>query len=133
MIRLSVSHLEGAEESYFEHMAFAATVGAMTIAAGLACVVHSLLPAVCQRTASLTIVLLTELFQDRSRLGEIRDRSMEAILFATLFLFAAAALMFLLIVRAPVPLTIAYGALAFAMPFALLASNPELDLLEATH
>jgi len=42
-------HLEEAGESYCEHMLFEMTVGLMTVGAGLACLVHAVVPALCKQ------------------------------------------------------------------------------------
>ena len=72
MIRRSKQHLVEAGETYFEHLSFAATVGLMALAGGLACLIHAIVPGLCTRTASRTIGLLNELLADRRRVAEIR-------------------------------------------------------------
>src|SRR6478735_488992 len=84
MIAQSQAHLTTAGESYFQHWRFATTVGLMAMAAGIACLIHALVPALCTRTASRTIGLIGELFQDRDRLEEIEARSIEATAFVLL-------------------------------------------------
>ena len=131
MIGRSKQHLIEAGESYFEHLGFAATVGLMALAAGLACLIHALVPALCTRTASRTIGLLNQLFADRGRVSEIRDQSIEAIAFAALIVAAATVPFVLLMTAAPVPLAATYGAMALALPITLLLSNPELEACPA--
>src|SRR5690349_18240524 len=87
-------HLRDAGESYFEHLAFASLVGLMAIGAGLACLIHALIPALCQRTCSSTVRLLQELFADRSQLQVIAARASGATTFVglvALSLYAAIA------------------------------------------
>ena len=132
MIRRSKQHLNEAGEGYFEHLAFAATIGLMAVAAGLACLIHALVPGLCTRTASRTIGLLNELLADRRRVGEIRDQSIEAIAFAALIVSASLIPLVLMLTSAPAALALAYGALAFALPVTLLLSNPELESELAT-
>jgi hypothetical protein len=132
MIRRSKQHLSEAGEGYFEHLAFAATIGLMAVAAGLACLIHALVPGLCTRTASRTIGLLNELLADRRRVGEIRDQSIEAIAFAALIVSASLIPLVLMLTSAPAALALAYGALAFALPVTLLLSNPELESELAT-
>lgn len=132
MIRRSKQHLVEAGETYFEHLGFAATVGLMALAAGLACLIHALVPGLCTRTASRTIGLLNELLADRRRVAEIRDQSIEAIAFAALIVAATAIPFALLMTAAPVPLAVTYGAMALALPITLLLSNPELEASPAT-
>jgi len=131
MIGRSKQHLIEAGESYFEHLGFAATVGFMALAAGLACLIHALVPALCTRTASRTIGLLNQLLADRGRVSEIRDQSIEAIAFAALIVAAATIPFVLLMTAAPVPLAATYGAMALALPITLLLSNPELEACPA--
>ena len=132
MIRRSKQHLSEAGEGYLEHLAFAATIGLMAVAAGLACLIHALVPGLCTRTASRTIGLLNELLADRRRVGEIRDQSIEAIAFAALIVSASLIPLVLMLTSAPAALALAYGALAFALPVTLLLSNPELESEPAT-
>ena len=131
MIGRSKQHLIEAGESYFEHLGFAATVGLMALAAGLACLIHALIPALCTCTASRTIGLLNQLLADRGRVSEIRDQSIEAIAFAALIVAAATIPFVLLLTAAPVPLAATYGAMALARPITLLLSNPELEACPA--
>ena len=132
MIRRSKQQLNDAGEGYFEHLAFAATIGLMALAAGLACLIHAVIPGFCTRTASRTIGLLNQLLADRRRVGEIRDQSIEAIAFAALILTAGLIPFALMLSAAPHALAMIYGALAFALPVTLLLSNPELETAPAT-
>ena len=132
MIRRSKQHLMEAGETYFEHLSFAATVGLMALAGGLACLIHAIVPGLCTRTASRTIGLLNELLADRRRVAEIRGQSIEAIAFAGLIVAAAAISFALLMTAVPVPLAATYGAIALALPITLLLSNPELEASPAT-
>ena len=127
MIHRSKQHLQEAGEGYFEHLSFAATIGLMALAAGLACLIHAVIPALCTRTASRTIALLNQLLADRRRAAEIRDQSIEAMAFAALILTASLIPLALMLTSAPALLALTYGALAFALPVTLLLSNPELE------
>ena len=127
MFGRSRQHLIEAGETYFEHLGFAATVGLMALAAGLACLIHALVPGLCTRTASRTIGLLNQLLADRNRVLEVRHQSIEAIAFAALIVAAAMIPFALLMTAAPVPLAATYGAMALALPVTLLLSNPELE------
>ena len=131
MISNSKKHLDEAGERYFEHLAFAATIGLMALAAGLACLIHALIPGLCTRTASRTIGLLNQLLADRRRVEEIRDQSIEAIAFAALIVAASLIPFALMLTSAPMALALVYGALAFALPITLLLSNPELEAAPA--
>lgn len=49
---LFLDHPASVEESYFEHMRFAASFACWLIVAGLAAAVHAVVPALCETTAS---------------------------------------------------------------------------------
>ncbi len=125
----SRAHLREAGESYFAHFRFAAFVGAMTIGAGLACMLHAMIPACCTGTASRTIRRLNLMLGDRSRLDDVITESRDVLGF--LFLTAIAALtgIVLLSLGGLQPLAVALSILAFGFPAALLISNPELEAL----
>ena len=127
MLKQSKAHLMAADERYFEHMRFASTVGLLTIAAGLACLIHALVPALCTRTASRTVGRLAQLFERRELLGEVEEQSLEATAFVMLLALATAVSAPLWLMDVPVVLRVAYTALAFALPLTLLLSNRELD------
>ena len=50
--RLFIDHPNEVGESYGEHLAIAAGFGISMVAGGLACIVHSIVPALCEKTAS---------------------------------------------------------------------------------
>lgn len=64
--KLLLEHPEQIGETYTEHAAHAMWIGLRMIAAGLACLVHALLPGLCARTASRTVEAITDLMQSRS-------------------------------------------------------------------
>lgn len=67
MIRtLFLDHPESVEEGYFEHMRFAATFAFWLLLAGLAALVHALVPALCETTASRIVKRLAARISDRS-------------------------------------------------------------------
>jgi hypothetical protein len=119
--------LANAGESYGEHLRFAATVGLLAVAAGLACVVHAIIPALCQRTASRTIGLIGQLFDRRDLLIEVQDRSIEVIAFVVLVGLATCVPLAMWGSGAPTPLIGIYTILAFSLPATLLLTNRELD------
>jgi hypothetical protein len=127
MIRRSREHLAGARESYFEHLRFASTVGLLALAAGIACLIHAIVPALCTGTASRTIGSLSRLFAQRDLLPEIQEQSLEATAFVVLLMLAAIASVPLWLLDVPNVLRFTYTALAFALPATLLLSNSELD------
>lgn len=58
-------HLKEINETYFEHMRFAQRCGFRMIVAGIACVVHSIIPDIFVTTASDTLKNLTEEINQR--------------------------------------------------------------------
>jgi len=48
-------HLQGVDESYFEHMGHALTYSGRLLVAGFACAIHAFLPSRCATTASSEI------------------------------------------------------------------------------
>lgn len=131
MIRQSKQHLAAATEGYGEHFRFATTVGLLAIAAGLACLVHAMIPALCTRTCSTIIARLQTLFPERRLLEQVAQQSSGAITFVRLLLLSAVVAAAPILAGASVVLGMAIGALAFAIPLAFLLSNPELDSVDA--
>ena len=60
------THLDSVDETYTEHARFAIRSGQRMIVAGIACVLHGLLPAVFAATGSRTTRELSRLFAYRS-------------------------------------------------------------------
>lgn len=127
MIKTSRAHLAAAGETYLQHLRFAAAVGLMAVGAGLACLIHALVPAFCQRTCSTTVALLHELFADRSRLPSIAERGSGTAIFTSLLALALAVGLLPILAGAPAGLGLGMLALALALPAAFLASNSELE------
>ena len=67
MIRTSKRHLQDTGESYFQHLRFAAKVGAVAIGGGLACFAHALVPALFTTTGSRAIRRLNAMIDERAR------------------------------------------------------------------
>lgn len=65
MIKKCKDHLECVEESYFQHMCHALSYGGRMIFGGLGAVLHALIPALCQTTASSVTAKLHEELQAR--------------------------------------------------------------------
>ncbi len=63
-------HLRHAGEGYFQHMAVAGRIGGLMIAAGCACLLHALLPALCTDRASRTVRRLHDQIERRSKPAE---------------------------------------------------------------
>ncbi len=66
----SRDHLRSCGESYFEHLKFATRSGAVLVGAGLACMVHGLLPGLFTTTGSRTVKSLAVTFSTRGRRPE---------------------------------------------------------------
>jgi uncharacterized protein YjeT (DUF2065 family) len=121
----SKTHLVEAGESYFEHLRFAAGVGLMLVAAGLACILHGLIPGCCTRTASRTVDELARLFRERNALGEILDAASGALTLIGLLVLTIPA--WALALSAPGELPLAIAALALSIPATYLWTNPQLE------
>ena len=70
--KLVLQHPRDIGETYGEHAGHAAYIGARLVFAGLACLVHALLPGLFVRTASHAVEDVQDLMSKRSRrpLGE---------------------------------------------------------------
>ena len=64
--QLFLSHPRSVGESYFAHQRVALSVGLSLFGAALACLVHALVPALCERTASRTILALNQRINTRA-------------------------------------------------------------------
>ena len=126
LVTASRAHLRSAGESYRAHFRFAAAVGAMLAAAGLACLVHALVPGLCRDTASRTIRCLGGVLEDRSSIDRAFVETAEAVAFAFLLSMAIAIGASLWLAGAGATLTLLMMALALALPTALLATSPDL-------
>lgn len=60
MLHKSKEHLEGVHESYLRHMAFALRVAATLVTAAVLLVLHALIPAIFQCSASQRIFKLSD-------------------------------------------------------------------------
>lgn len=67
LVRLFTAHPASVEESYFEHMRFAAGFAGSLLLAGAAALVHAVLPFLLERTASTIINRLHHRIHNRSR------------------------------------------------------------------
>jgi uncharacterized protein YjeT (DUF2065 family) len=119
-------HLAEAGETYLEHLRFAGTVGLMLIAAGLACIIHGLIPGCCTKTASRTVDELRRLFQERDALAVALNETSGALTLVGLIALTLPAWTLVMLARDH-PLPAAIAALALAIPFAYLWTNPQLD------
>ncbi len=68
--RMFLAHPRAVGETYVEHLAVAGAFGGQLVFAGLACLIHALIPAAFERTGSRTIARLHErMVLQRSRPG----------------------------------------------------------------
>lgn len=127
MLSESHQHLAEAGESYTEHLLFAALVGAMLLGAGLACMLHALIPAICRRTASRTVAYLTELFGDRSRLREVAGATSGSLVLVGLLAISVPIGLLLVATAATAVIAAPLALLLAAVPLAYLCTNPDLE------
>jgi Family of unknown function (DUF6356) len=71
MFELFLKHPRSVGETYLEHMGVSLSYGLPLIAAGLACMVHAIVPGFFERTGSRAIVNLhSRLIASRRRVGD---------------------------------------------------------------
>ncbi|HVF82689.1 MAG TPA: DUF6356 family protein [Sphingomicrobium sp.] len=119
-------HLRDAGESYLEHLRFAGLVGTMLLAAGVACFIHALVPALCRRSASSIVRSVSRLMSDRSRLRATAKEASGSMTLVGLLVLSAPPLM-LLIASGLHTMTVPIGLLLAGLPLAYLFSNPDLE------
>lgn len=78
MIGASRRHLGEIGEGYFEHLRFAAKVGAVAIGGGLACFAHALVPGLFTTTGSSAIAKLNQMIEERRRRTECQGVALPA-------------------------------------------------------
>ncbi|MEA3078630.1 MAG: hypothetical protein QOF05_38 [Sphingomonadales bacterium] len=122
----SKAHLAEAGETYFDHLRFAAGVGLMLVAAGLACIIHGLLPGLCTKTASRTVDELKRLFAERDAFASALAESSGALVFVGLVALTLPSWALLLLAPG-YPLPIATALFAMAIPAVYLWTNPQLE------
>jgi uncharacterized protein YjeT (DUF2065 family) len=122
----SKAHLTEAGETYFDHLRFAAGVGLMLVAAGLACIIHGLLPGLCTKTASRTVDELKRLFAERDAFASALAESSGALVFVGLVALTLPSWALLLLAPG-YPLPIATALFAMAIPAVYLWTNPQLE------
>ena len=67
--RLFLEHPESLGETYFEHQRRAFGFGGSMVLAGLACIMHGLVPALFEKTGSSAVAQLNERMSQRLRLA----------------------------------------------------------------
>jgi len=130
MIVQSRAHLKDAGEGYWQHFRFATTFGLLAMAAGIAALLHALIPGLCTRTASRIVRHLGRLIDDRAQIDAIESEAVEARAFVMLLILATAVVTPLWLLGAPLLIKVVYSVLAFALPATLMISNPELITTE---
>jgi hypothetical protein len=126
LLNSSRSHLSSAGETYVQHLRFAAAVGSMLVAAGLACLVHAVVPGLCRDTASRTIACLQGAIADRSLLADAQRQTIEAVAFSFLVGMAVVLGAVFSTAGAEALPSLAVTLLALALPVTLLVTNPDL-------
>ena len=127
MLRASKAHLAEAGESYFEHMRFAAVVGMLAMGAGLACLLHALVPALCEKTCSRAVGSLQSLFRDRSQLRSTVAENSALFIFVVLTGVSCVTALALAICTAGTLIGLLVIPQAFALPLIFLLQNPGLE------
>jgi hypothetical protein len=120
-------HLNEVGETYFEHMRFAFLVGALAAGAGLACMLHALVPGVCQTTCSRTVGSLQKLFVDRRQLGSVAAENSALIIFVILTAISCVTAFAVALYTAGTWVGLLVIPQAFALPLIFLSQNPGLD------
>jgi len=127
MIAVSRTHLTEARESYGQHLAFALLVGAMMVGAGVACILHAVIPGICTRTASQTVQCLSELFRDRSRLRGVASAMSGSLVLVGLLAIAVPMIVALGLIATKSIVAVPLALVVAAVPAAYIWSNPELN------
>ncbi|WP_208350574.1 DUF6356 family protein [Pseudaestuariivita rosea] len=70
VLNLFLKHPRSVGETYFQHMWFAASFAFWLIVAGLAALVHAVIPALCETTASQIIRRLHARIENRGATGQ---------------------------------------------------------------
>jgi hypothetical protein len=133
VIGRSKAHLAAASETYWEHLRFARTIGLLSLAAGIACLIHALIPALCTTTASRTIGRINQLLAERGRIDEVQSATSDTTAFVLLLMLSSATVAPLWFLPAATELRLAYTVLAFALPLTMLLTNPELEAATEPH
>jgi hypothetical protein len=112
-------------------MRFALTVGSLAIGAGLACILHAFIPALCQSTCSRTVGQLQRLFEDRRLLRDVQEETSGVSVFVSLALVTSGTALFALVVGGATPPALAAAIQAFILPALYVAQNPALDPVDS--
>jgi len=127
VIGRSKAHLAAAGETYWEHLRFARTIGLLSLSAGVACMIHAIIPSLFTTTASRTIGRINQLLGERKSIAEVQTATSDTTAFVLLLILATVTVAPLWILPAAVELRVAYTVMAFALPLTMLLTNPELE------
>ena len=125
MLQASRRHLAEVGETYFEHMRFALLVGALAVGAGSACMLHAIIPAVCER--SRAVASLQRLFADRSQLDSVVAENSALLTFVALSAISLATCVAVTIWTAGTWLALIVIPQSFTLPLVFLSQNRGLD------
>ncbi|MGZ8312061.1 MAG: DUF6356 family protein [Allosphingosinicella sp.] len=117
----SRAHLAAAGENYAEHLRFAVAVGTHMVAAGTACLIHALIPALCEDKASTAVRRLHAVLDDRRQAATLL-RDGEAAGLLTLLVLSAAVACLPWLMQAPAVPSLSLSLIALAFPVAALRS-----------
>src|SRR4051812_2791674 len=122
MIRRSLvvrsrAHLATVGETYWQHLRYAAAIGGLLVAAGLACLVHAFVPAWFETNASRAIRRLSQVLDDREAAPRLL-RPDEAAPLPLLLLLSLATALLPWLAGAETAVGAALSLLAVAFPFA---------------
>jgi len=127
MLQASKRHLAGVGETYFEHMRFALLVGTLAIGAGLACILHAIIPSMCERSCSRAIASLQLLFADRNRIADVTAENSALLIFVALTAVSLITCVAVAICTAGSWLALLVIPQSFTLPIVFLSQNRGLD------
>jgi gamma-F420-2:alpha-L-glutamate ligase len=120
------AHLQAVGETYWQHSRYAASVGALMVAAGLACLIHAVVPAFFETTASRAVRRLSILIDDRSQAPSLLHPD-EATPLPFLLPLSVGAALLPWLAGAETAIGLAISLLALAIPFAFLLAEAVLE------
>lgn len=127
MLQASRQHLADVDETYFEHMRFALLVGTLATGAGLACILHAVIPALCERSCSRAIASLQKLFANRSRMAEVSAENSALLIWVALTAVSLLTCVAVTICTAGSWLALLVIPQSFTLPIVFLSQNRGLD------
>ncbi|WP_199792356.1 DUF6356 family protein [Allosphingosinicella vermicomposti] len=122
-------HLVEVGESYFDHLRFAATVGRLMVAGGIACLIHAFIPALFPTTASKTIRALHAVLDDRRNAAALVERDVPP--FGPLLLLSLSGAASPWAAGAEPVMAAALSILALGFPVAFLIAMSDRDMARA--